>query len=115
MIPRSGNGFWNRRFDNFNKYDTFVYTDKMVMKHIQWNLLKSKRLKRTRGVSFEEIITTKLVDIKNHPARENQQILLFEYKGYIWLVPFVEKEGEIFLKTLYPSRKYTKIYQRRSS
>ena len=26
------------------------------MKEIRWNLLKSERLKRTRGVSFEEII-----------------------------------------------------------
>lgn len=85
------------------------------MRNIRWNPLKSERLKRTRGVSFEEIITAKLVDIKDHPVRENQQILLFEYRSCIWLVPFVEEGGEIFLKTLYPSRKYTKIYQRRIS
>jgi len=38
--------------------------------------------------------------------------MLFEYKGYIWVVPFVKANGEIFLKTLYPSRKYTKIYRK---
>ncbi len=82
------------------------------MEEIRWSPLKSKRLKRTRGVSFEEIITAKLVDIKDNPARENQRMMLFEYKNYIWLVPFVQKGDEIFLKTLYPSRKYTKLYKK---
>lgn len=83
------------------------------MKEIKWNALKSKRLKRTRGASLEEIITGKLLDIQDHPKRENQRIILVEYKGYIWLVHFIESSNEIFLKTLYPSRKYTKIYRRR--
>ena len=80
------------------------------MKFVRWNLLKSERLKRTRGASFEEIIHSKLVAIKRHPKREYQDIMLFQYKGYIWIVPFVKSNSEIFLKTLYPSRKYTKIY-----
>lgn len=83
------------------------------MKEIKWNLLKSERLKQTRGVSFEEIITAKLVDIKVHPQKEHQRIMLFDYKNYIWVVPFVETDEQIFLKTLYPSRKYTKIFKRR--
>jgi hypothetical protein len=29
----------------------------------------------------------------------------------IWLVPFVNDGKELFLKTLYPSRKYTKVYR----
>ncbi len=82
------------------------------MEEFKWNPLKSKRLKRTRGVSFEEIAKAKLVGIKDHLSRENQRIMLFEHKGYIWLVPFVENEDGIFLKTLYASRKYTKIYQK---
>ena len=77
-----------------------------------WNPLKSKRLKRTRGVSFEEIIKAKFVDIKDSPQRENQRLMLFEYKNYIWLVPFVREGDKLFLKTLYPSRKYTKIYRK---
>jgi hypothetical protein len=83
------------------------------MKEIKWSSLKSERLKRTRGVSFEEIITAKLVDILSHPLRENQKLMLFEYKSYIWIVPFMDKGDEIFLKTLYPSRKYTKVYKKR--
>ena len=82
------------------------------MKLVKWNLLKSERLKKARGVSFEEIIQAKLVAIKRHPRKEYQEIMLFEYKGYIWVVPFVKSGGEIFLKTLYPSRKYTMIYRK---
>lgn len=81
------------------------------MKEIRWSPLKSKRLKRTRGVSFEEIIQAKFLDIREHPIRNDQQILIFDYKGYIWVVPFVIEEDSIFLKTLYPSRKYKKLYK----
>ena len=83
------------------------------MKEIRWDTLKSERLKQTRGVSFEEILSSPLIGIKDHHARVHQRIMLFEYRGYIWLVPFVETDEVIFLKTLYPSRKYTKLYQGR--
>jgi hypothetical protein len=83
------------------------------MKEIRWSPLKSKRLKRTRGVSFEEIIQAKFLDIREHPTRNDQQILIFDYKGYIWAVPFVIDEDGIFLKILYPSRKYQKLYKER--
>lgn len=82
------------------------------MKEVKWSVLKSRRLKRTRGVSFEEIIKAEFVDFKDNPRRQNQRIMLFEYKNYIWLVPFVQEGNTIFLKTLYPSRKYTKIYRK---
>ena len=81
------------------------------MKEINWNLLKSERLKRTRGVSFEEILRAKLIAVKQNPSREDQKIMLFLHKNYIWIVPFVEDDKEIFLKTLFPSRQYTKFYK----
>lgn len=31
-------------------------------------------------------------------------------EGYAYLIPFVESEDEIFLKTIIPSRKATKLY-----
>ena len=77
------------------------------MKEVRWNLLKSERLKRTRGASFEELIRSKLVAVKRHPSRTHEQMLLFEHKGYLWVVPFVETGEGMFLKTLFPSRKYT--------
>ena len=83
------------------------------MRKVKWSQLKSKRLKRARGVSFEEIIHTKLLDIRDHPSRADQQILIYYYKGYVWAVPFVIDAEGIFLKTLYPSRKYQKLYKKR--
>jgi len=85
------------------------------MKEIRWNLLKSERLKRTRGVSFEEILQAKLIGIKRNPKREDQQVMLFLYKKYVWVVPFVEDNEHIFLKTLFPSRKYTKLFKEEKS
>ncbi|MEW5758407.1 MAG: toxin [Candidatus Omnitrophota bacterium] len=83
------------------------------MKDIRWSQLKSERLKQTRGVSFEEIIASKLIDIRRHPNRENQKILIYQYKGYLWAVPYVIDGEIIFLKTIYPSRKLTKFYKNR--
>lgn len=82
------------------------------MRELRWNLLKSERLKRARGASFEELVHSKLIAVKRHPSRLQQDIMLFEYKGYIWVVPYVMSGHEVFLKTLYPSRKYTKRYKR---
>ena len=82
------------------------------MKDLRWNLLKSERLKRTRGASLEELLQTKLIAVKRHPRKAHQNLMLFEYKGYVWVVPYVISGAEVFLKTLYPSRKYTKLYKR---
>jgi len=82
------------------------------MKELRWNLLKSERLKRTRGASFEDLVQSRLVAVKRHPKKPHQNIMLFEYRGYIWVVPFVASGNEVFLKTLFPSRKYTKLYKR---
>ena len=82
------------------------------MKEIRWSQLKSERLKKTRGVSFEEIIASKLIDVRRHPHNENQKILVYQYKGYLWAVPYVIDGETLFLKTLYPSRKLTKLYKK---
>ena len=47
---------------------------------------------------------------RGHPGRDNQEILLVLFNGYVWAVPFVDDGGEMFLKTAYPSRKYMKRY-----
>ncbi|MCA9407810.1 MAG: toxin [Candidatus Omnitrophica bacterium] len=79
---------------------------------IEWNSLKSERLKRTRGVSFEEILSSKLIAIRDHPKRGNQKILIFKHKNQYWVVPFISEGQKVFLKTLYPSRKFRKIYEK---
>ncbi|MBF0101382.1 MAG: DUF4258 domain-containing protein [Desulfobacterales bacterium] len=82
-----------------------------------WNHEKNKILKEERGISFEAIVfcieNGLLLDIIEHPNQEKyrgQKIYVVNVNGYVYLVPFVESEGEIFLKTVYPSRKYTKNY-----
>lgn len=76
---------------------------------MRWDPAKSERLKRERGVSFEEIVQAEIVGMLEHPGRPGQKLLLFRYHGYIWLAPFVYNGDFMFLKTLYPSRKYTKL------
>lgn len=78
---------------------------------LSWSAVKSQRLKKLRRISFEEIVQARLIGIIEHLIRPNQRILLYVYKGYVWAVPCVYKEdGGLFLKTIYPSRKFTKIY-----
>jgi len=85
--------------------NTIVYT-------VKWNPVKSARLKRIRGVSFEEIIHARYLGIEDHPSR-NQKMFIFEHKGHVWAVPFVVEGEVLFLKTLYPSRKFKKVYRER--
>lgn len=82
------------------------------MKIVKWDSMKDQRLKLLRKVGFQEILNSRYLDTAAHCSRGNQQMMLFERLGYVWVVPFVEGEEEIFLKTLYPSRKYTKLYRR---
>lgn len=95
-----------KELDNPHESNTIVYT-------ISWNPVKSKRLKRIRGASFEEIFEGKLLDIRKNPGRSDQRMLIFDYQGYIWAAPCVVEERGLFLKTLYRSRKYQKIYKKR--
>ena len=55
-------------------------------------------------------------DILQHPHQARyagQRIFVVNIDGYAYLVPFVEGEGEVFLKTIIPSRKATNLYLRR--
>lgn len=86
------------------------------MKIIRWNEEKNIILKEVRGVSFEDIeeaiLNDRLHRIEIHPDQEkypNQKKLFVEIENYIYVVPFVENDDEIFFKTIYPSRKDTKL------
>lgn len=85
---------------------------KTVAGPIKWNALKNIRLKLTRNVTFQEIIKADLLGLGSHSSRSHQSVLIFKYKGYIWAVPFVFERKGIFLKTIYPSRKYKKLYEK---
>lgn len=86
-------------------------------KEINWNEEKNKFLKQTRGISFDEveklIKSNIILDVKEHSNKDkypNQKMLIVQIKNYGYIVPFVENENEIFLKTIIPSRKITKLY-----
>ncbi|MEK7150527.1 MAG: BrnT family toxin [Patescibacteria group bacterium] len=84
------------------------------MKYFNWNPQKNKKLIKERGVSFEiclvKIENKDILDILNNINYPNQKIFVLEIDDYVYLVPFVENENEIFLKTIIPSRKFTKKY-----
>lgn len=87
------------------------------MRVFSWNSEKNDLLKEERGISFEDVVLNiqqgNEVDIFEHPNQERypgQKIAVVLVEGYAYLVPFVEGEEEIFLKTIIPSRKATKQY-----
>ena len=90
----------------------YIKSGEILFGPIRWNALKNIRLKLTRRVSFEEIMHARLLDLTDHPNRNDQKILMYEHKGYVWVVPFVFEEKGIFLKTIYPSRKLKKFYEK---
>lgn len=87
------------------------------MKYYSWNEEKNELLKSERQVSFEDIVfyieKGFLLDVLEHPNQEKykgQKIFAVQIDEYVYLVPFVETDHEIFLKTIIPSRKATKKY-----
>ena len=87
------------------------------MKPINWNFEKNIRLKSERGVSFEEVLTAiahgALLDVVEHQNKKqypNQRMFVVRIRGYAYLVPFVETNEEVFLKTIIPSRNATRRY-----
>ena len=54
-----------------------------------------------------------LLDDISHPNDEkyaHQRVFVVAIDDYVYLVPYVETEDEIFLKTVIPGRKATKQY-----
>ena len=87
------------------------------MKPINWNYKKNDLLKAQSSISFEDavfhILSGDILETIDHPNQEHypeQQIHVITIEDYVYLVPFVESEDEVFLKTIIPSRKATKKY-----
>lgn len=87
------------------------------MKLFEWDDEKNEELKHDRGISFEEavfyIANGFMLDIIAHPQQNkypNQKMFVINIDSYVYLVPFVESEETVFLKTIIPSRKATKKY-----
>jgi len=87
------------------------------MKYIDWDLEKNEKLLRERGISFDVIVMhiakRGVLDRVRHPNKNkypDQWMYVVEVDEYIYIVPFVEDDKKIFLKTIIPSRKFTKKY-----
>jgi len=89
------------------------------MIHFVWNSEKNTQLIQERGISFERVIyhieRNEILDIIEHPNPSKypgQRMFILDIGNYAYLIPFVETESEVFLKTIIPSRKATRKYLR---
>lgn len=87
------------------------------MSDYDWSDEKNTLLESTRGVCFEDVLVCiengDVLDVIRHPNLErypDQNIIVLNITGYVWLVPYTKSKGIRFLKTIIPSRKATKEY-----
>ncbi len=83
---------------------------------IEFDGEKNRKLMKFRRIGFEDVIAkiadnSFLDDIK-HPKYGHQRILIIEHEKYVYAVPYVKTTSGIFLKTIYPSRRFTDKYLR---
>jgi len=85
------------------------------MSHFAWNAEKNAELIKLRGISFERIIyhieRGGLLEAIDHPNKVKysyQKMFVVNINNHAYLVPFVENNSEVFLKTIIPSRTATK-------
>jgi uncharacterized DUF497 family protein len=93
-----------------------MYT--LSMKY-EWDPQKNEWLKKERNISFEKIVfhlsQGDVWRVADHPDQENypgQRIYFVVVENYIYLVPHVVENDYVFMKTIIPSRKATKVYQK---
>ena len=57
-----------------------------------------------------------ILDVYDHPNQERysgKQFFVVRVDDYVYLVPFIEQDGQVFLKTIIPSRKAKRKYLQR--
>ena len=85
---------------------------------IEWSEEKAEWLKKERGIDMHEvssIIASRdiiaIETVPNQEAHPDQKMFIISYHEYIHCVPYVyDKCGNLFLKTVFPSRVHQKIY-----
>ena len=87
------------------------------MKYFTWDDAKNEKLKADRGIGLDVFVLLigkgHLLDILEHPNIQRyggQRIFVVQRDDYVYLVPFVEDDKLIALKTIIPSRKATNQY-----
>ena len=83
--------------------------------NILWDNEKNNKLIADRGLSME-IFASLILEKKYHailknPSRMEQKLFIIPYQNYTYVVPFIiDSEKNIILKTIFPSRKYHRLY-----
>src|SRR5438093_4943590 len=110
--PKGGHKLRHRGDANVCLVGIHCATLVVAVKYFDWDDAKNAKLRAERGVGFEEIVfhieRGDLLDILEHPNPERyvgQRIFVVQRENYVYLVPFVEDEHTVFLKTIIPSRK----------
>ena len=89
------------------------------MKQITWSAAKNRELKENpnRAACFEDIVAAMesgglLDDIEHVSSAKypHQRMYVVLLNDYVYCVPYVTNGSEVFLKTIFPSRKFTQIY-----
>jgi hypothetical protein len=82
-----------------------------------WNEDKNLKLKQERNIGFERVVLAIeegcILDVLEHPNKEkykNQVLIILKIDEYAYVVPAVKEKEYWFLKTIFPSRKYTDRY-----
>ena len=98
-----------------------MYITGMADMKFEWDSQKNEWLKKERGISFEQIVFHLMQGdiwrMGDHPDQDKypgQKIYFIIIDDYVYLVPYVQHEDEIILKTIIPSRKATKDYRKES-
>jgi uncharacterized DUF497 family protein len=81
------------------------------MKPFEWNKDKNETLKQTRGVSFEDVVEALtndqlITEFLGEGQYAHQKYYVLEINNYPHTVPYVEDDEKIFLKTIFPDRRY---------
>ncbi len=87
------------------------------MRYYDWNKQKNVELLTEREICFEDVLVAindgRLLSVETHPnylKYPKQKVYIVQIAEYVYLVPFVEDDEKIFLKTIIPSRRATKKY-----
>jgi len=81
-----------------------------------WDKDKNRKLKEERNIQFEDIVVAiqnggliRKIKHTNPERYSDQELLLVLLNNYVYVIPAVPTEKGFFLKTIYKSRKYTKL------
>jgi hypothetical protein len=97
----------------------FAIHMRMSLRRILWNPKKDQMLRLANGrfgiglaecaVAIEE---GRILDDIEGATRQSQRVFILEIDDYAFVVPYIFDEDTVFLKTMFPSRKYTARYLR---